>query len=235
MQELETIFQCNNKYKINNSLIIENIITNEITQGNYKSEKYGIDIIINKSELNYYTISIKNLNDYGLILLAFEEVKNILNKEDLFYNLFEIWDNICKIIGFNDRTTIDYFNLFINSIIKRRKDNVKNWLEEITKENDSLKELKNQYSNIDNIWILCRQKCKYCYYKCCLLLGHKEEHKCPYNHKCKEKCSLCIKSVCEDKNCEHSCNDKSGHVDAHECGHYHQCKEICWKKDYSIN
>jgi len=128
MQELETIFQCNNKYKINNSLIIENIITNEITQGNYKCEKYGIDIIVNKSELNYYTISIKNFNDYGLILLVFEEVKNILNKEDLFFNLFNIWDNICKIIGFNDKTTIDYFNLFINSIIKRRKDNVKNWL-----------------------------------------------------------------------------------------------------------
>ena len=34
---------------------------------------------------------------------------------------------------------------------------------------------------------------KYCYYKCCLLQGHEKEHECPYNHKCKEKCSICLK------------------------------------------
>jgi len=236
MQELETNFLINNKYKINNSLIIENIITTEKIQGNYKSKKYGIDIsITNISGNNTYTMSIKNFNDYGLILQVFEEIKNILNKENLTSNLFNIWDNICKTIGFNDKTTIIYFNLFITSIIKRRKDNVKNWLEEITKEHDNLKDLRNQYSNIDNIWTLCRQKCKYCYYNCCLLQDHEDEHKCPYDHKCKEICSLCIKSQCNDKNCEHSCIDKSGHPDFHECGHYHQCNDNCVKKEYSKN
>ena len=212
MKELETNFWTNNKFKINNSLIIENIITTKKIKGNYKSEKYGIDISINDSEYNNYKILIENFSDYGLILLVFEEVKNTLNKDHLFS---DNWVNICKIIGFSDKTTIDYFSLFINSIIKRRKDNVKNWLEEITKEYDSLKNLRNQYSNIDGIWTLCRQKCKYCYYNCCFLQDQEEEHKCPYNHKCKEICSLCINSKCNDKDCEHIFGDKSGHPNNH--------------------
>ena len=107
-----------------------------------------MNIKINKSEYNNYTISIENFDDFGLILLVFEEIKKILTIEDLCSNFFDIWDNICKKIGFNDKAIIDYFNLFISSIIKRRKNNVNNWLEEIIKDNDNLKELKNQYSLI---------------------------------------------------------------------------------------
>ena len=64
--------------------------------------------------------------------------------------------------------------------------------------------------------------------------GHEKEHECPYNHKCKEKCSICLKCECNEKNCEHNCNNKSGHPDNnHICSHKHQCKKNCSMKDFS--
>ena len=147
--------------------------------------------------------------------------------------MFDIWDNICKEIGLNDKIIIDYFNLFIEAIINRRIENVKNWLKEITKSHENLKELRNQYSLINNIWVLCKQQCKYCYYNCCFLQGHQGEHLCPYNHICKEICSLCIGSQCLDKNCEHNCTEKAGHSENHTCNHIHQCNENCIFMDYT--
>ena len=233
LDELETDFIYNNKFEPYNSLIIENINISENIQGNYKSEKYGIIINVNKSDYNTFTISLENFNDFGLILLIFREIKSSVTYENLCSNLFEIWDNICKTLGFNDKMIIEYFNLFVISIIKRRKENVKKWLNEIINSQENLTKLKNQYSSIDNIWILCRQQCKNCYYNCCLLQGHKEEHQCPYNHKCKELCKLCIKSECSETNCEHICTEKSGHPEQHSCNHFHQCNEICIFKNHS--
>ena len=232
LEELGIDYFSNNKFKINNSLIIDNLIITENIQGSFKSEKYGIKISVNKSDFNNYTISFENFNDFGLILLIFNEIKDSLNYELLCSNLFDIWDNTCKTIGLKDKTIIDYFSLFIKSVINRRKENVQKWLEEITQSEESLKELRNQYSLINNIWVLCRQQCKYCFYSCCSLQGHKDEHKCPYDHKGKEICELCIKSECSEENCGHNCAEKAGHPEEHKCNHIHQCGENC---DFKIH
>ena len=231
LQELEVDFLYNKKFKNSKSLLIENINSSLNIQGNYINEKYGIKISVNKSDYNY-TISLENFKDFGLILLLFKEIKD-LNYDNLCSNLFEIWDSLCKTIGLKENAIIEHFSLFIQSIITRRKKNVQKWLEEITKSHENLKDLRNQYSIIDNIWILCRQKCKYCYYNCFLLQGHKDEHRCPYDHKCKEKCNLCEKSECSETNCKHNCEQKAGHHEEHKCNHLHQCKENCIFKNNS--
>ena len=233
LEELGIDFMSYNKFHVNNSLIIDNVQSSSNIQGNYKSEKYEIEINVNKEDFDNFTITLENFKDYGLILLIFDEIKESVTYEKLCSNLFDIWDNICKEIGLNDKIIIEYFNLFITSIIKRRIENVKNWLNEITKFHKNLKEMRNQYSLIDNIWILCRQQCKYCYYNCCLLQGHQGEHLCPYNHICKEICTLCLKSKCFDKNCEHTCAGKAGHSEQHICNHSHQCDAKCIFMDFS--
>ena len=232
LEELGIDFYSNSKFKINNSLEIDNIHIPEDIHGIFKSEKYSIKISINKVDINN-KILLENLNDFGLILLIFKEIKESLNYEMLCSNLFDIWDDICQTIRLNDRMIIEYFSLFIKSVINRRKTNVQKWLEEITKSMENLKELRNQYSPISNIWILCRQQCKYCYYTCCLLQGHKDEHKCPYDHNCKESCSLCTISKCSEKDCGNKCIEKAGHPEGHKCNHFHQCPENCYFKNYT--
>ena len=233
LEELGIDFMSYNKFHINNSLIIDNIKISSNIQGNYKSDKYEIQINVNKVDYDNFTISLENFKDSGLILLIFNEIKESVTYEKLCSNLFDIWDNICKEIGLNDKMIIEFFNLFIASIINRRIENVKNWLKEITKTHENLKELRNQYSLINNIWILCRQQCKYCFYNCCFLQGHQGEHLCPYNHKCKEICGLCINSKCLEENCEHNCTEKAGHPEEHTCNHIHQCNENCIFMDYT--
>ena len=235
IEELSLNLFSNKKFEINNLLIISNINISENIQGHFESEKYGIQINVSRSEYNNIIISLEGFNDYGLVLLIFNEIEESFTYESLCSNLFDIWDNICKTIGLNDKTTINYFGLFIKAIIDRRTKNVQNWLDEMTKDEDNLKALRIQYSLINNIWVLCRQQCKYCYYSCFLIQGHKDEHKCPYNHKCKEICSLCIKSQCSDKNCEHNCLDKAGHPSHHTCDHVHQCRELCYLNNCTID
>ena len=86
LEELGIDFYSNNKFKINNSLIIDNIYIPEDIQGIFKSEKYSIEISINKVDINNYRILLENFNDFGLILLIFKEIKETLNYEMLCSN-----------------------------------------------------------------------------------------------------------------------------------------------------
>jgi len=235
LEKFEIDFSRDIKFENNNKLIINNIISSIDIQGCYIDDTYGIKFDIKKEEYNIFSLWIKNIDDFGLILMIPNKIKEFINYDNLCFDLFKLWDSIFKKIGLNEKSTIDYFNLFISSIIKRRNENVSNWIKEMTENYNNLKELRNQYSPLDNIWILCQEKCKYCYYKCCLLQGHQKEHECPYNHKCKEKCSYCYESKCNDENCEHNCENKSGHPGIHKCSHLHQCKGNCSLKEFSID
>ena len=170
--------------------------------------------------------------------------KNQLNNE-----LYKIWDKISLMLGLNEKEASNNYKKFIDLIIKRRNFNVRQWFQEITKD---FKELREKYSNkyniysqdkqninekiseekehdsiLNNYWKLCEQKCKKCFNKCSLTQGHKEEHQCFYDHKCKEKCKICSKSQCCKENCDLNCIIPLSHEDAHSCGHYHPCKEFC--------
>ena len=83
--------------------------------------------------------------------------------------------------------------------------------------------------------VVCNQKCKYCYYTCCLLQNHDKEHKSPYEHKCKGKCSICNRFKCIEKDCNQIYNIESGHPNEHLCKYFHKCKENCIFKESSSN
>ena len=235
LDKLEIDFSYNNKFENDINLVINNINSSKDIEGNYEIENYGIKFDVKKENNNLYSISIKNFNDFGLILMIPKEIKNFINYKNLCADYFKLWDAIFNKIGLNEEETISYFNSFISSIISRRNNNALRWIKEMTNNYNTLKELQKQYSPLDNIWKICNEKCKNCYFNCCLLQGHKEEHECPYNHKCKEKCSICIKCECTEKKCEHICYYKSGHPDIHKCLHMHQCMENCSLKDFSID
>ena len=233
IDNFEVNLSYNNKFENNNMLIIDNIYSNIDIHGIYKIQNYGLNVKIDKIEKSKFLISIDGLNDFGLILLIPNEIKDIINYDYICSFLFKLWDSIFKKIGLDEKSTISYFSSFISSIIKRRNDNIFNWLKELTKNYKNLESLQNQYSPLENKWILCKGQCKYCYNKCYLLQGHENEHKCPYDHKCKEKCHICLTQKCNDKKCKNICNKKSGHSDIHICNHFHQCKENCNLKDFS--
>ena len=236
LDKLEIDFSYNTMFENDINLVINNINSSIDIQGYYEIQNYGIKFDVKKeNNNNSYSISIKNLNDFGLILMIPKEIKKLINYNDLCSDFFKLWDAILKKIGFNEKETIHYFNSFISSIISRRNNNVSRWIKEMTNNYNNLKELQKLYSPLEDIWKICNEKCKNCYYKCCLLQGHEKEHECPYNHKCKEKCSICIKCECNEKNCDRICYNKSGHSDVHKCLHVHQCMEKCSKKDFSID
>ena len=242
LKRLEINFSYNKKFENNDKLEFEIYSLNNI-YGNHSIENYGITLKINKvnngnndkdNANNIFSISIENFKDFGLILNIPKNLKKSICYDDLCSELFNLWDIICKEIGLNDKDIIDNFNLFTVSLVKRRNNNVNKWLNEITKDFKNLKELQNKDSNLNNKWIICNQKCKYCYYKCCLLQNHDKEHKCAYDHKCKEKCLICFNCRCIEKNCDQLCKIESGHPDNnHSCKHFHKCKDNCIFKGFS--
>lgn len=116
----------------------------------------------------------------------------------------------------------------MNSLIKRRKDNLSKWLQEITDNNKELLEKYNsKFIKEKNNWIFCDEKCKKCEIKCYLITEHKTDHQCFYDHKCKMKCEICSKRKCEGKNCEINCINVLNHKGVHTCGHRHLCLNPC--------
>ena len=233
LHELEIMFSFNNKYEYNNNLFIDNIKSLNFKEGTFEIYNLSIDII--KKGEDFFSMSINNFNDFGLILKIPKELKDIINYNKLCSDLFKLWDIICKKVGLSEEIIINNFNLFISSIEKRRNKNISNWINEMTKNYNNLKEFQNQYSPLTNIWILCRQDCKKCYYKCCLLNGHEKEHDCLYDHKCKKKCDICLNCKCSNEDCKQNCIKKSGHPEIHTCNHFHRCPENCDLKDKSID
>jgi len=239
LKSLEIELVDNIEFKADNTLIIDNIKSPNISQGTYTItlNDINIEINLNKNEDGDYSIDIKNLNDFGLILSIPNRIQKEITKENLCDAFYIIWDTIAKKIGLNEKETSLKFEDFINSIIKRRNNNVNNWLKKITEDS---KELQKKFynnpnqndSSLNRIWKICNQKCKECYNKCYLLSNHELEHKCFYDHKCKEKCIICTKSKCDIKDCNLNCEIPMSHSEEHSCKHFHQCTEIC---DYNKN
>ena len=86
------------------------------------------------------SISINNLNDFGLILKIPHKITDIINYNDLCSELFKLWDKICKKLGLNEETIISYFNLFLSLLIKRMNKSISEWIQQITNKYDNLKE-----------------------------------------------------------------------------------------------
>ena len=228
LSELEINFYNNKKFEPFNNLTLDDIYCSNDIQGKYTTEQYGIILNIIKTHENCFSISIKNLDDYGLILIIPKKIKDIINSNNnLCSDLFKLWNDICKTLKFKEKDIIKYFHSFISELIKRRNNNVNKWIQEITENFENLKNLQNPYSPLDNKWIICTQQCKYCFLTCCKLQGH-DNHECPYDHKCKELCSICQNCKCIEKNCINNiCSSKLGHSGNHNCNHMHQCKENC--------
>ena len=66
-------------------MIIDNITCENDIQGEYILEEYGIKFNINKAKANTFSITINNLNDFGLILKIPEKINDQTKK--LLYNL----------------------------------------------------------------------------------------------------------------------------------------------------
>ena len=206
--------------------IEEILVINNITSANLKSRKIenikfknfmiNINIIANESkeeskgETNSYKLIIEGIKEIGLLLLIPSEYKEKFETEDIRKNLFLLWKEICNKINLSTFEIIHNFELFINSIIERRDNNIKKWLENLTSsfseiDTKSIKELK---SPLKERWKLCSESCSYCYYKCVKMSGHIKEHNCGFNHICNEKCQICEIIKCNDSNnCVHICKN----------------------------
>ena len=238
LELLKSSYISSSKLEIEEILVIKNITSANLKLGkieNIKFKNFIINIIVNESkeeskgETNSYQLIIEGIKEIGLLLLIPSEYKEKFETEDIRKNLFLLWEEICNKINLSTFEIIHNFELFINSIIERRDNNIKKWLENLTSsfseiDTKSIKELK---SPLKERWKLCNESCSYCYYKCVKMLGHIKEHNCGFNHICNEKCQICEIIKCNDSiNCDRICkNQKSGHEGLHSCSHFHKCNK----------
>ena len=227
LKHLEIDLKDNQKFQENDTLLIDNIYNSENIEGNYNIEEYGITLNVKKKENNNYLISIDNFKDFGLIL-SVPKVITKINNNTLCYDFFTLWNDICKKINLKEKNILENFEFFISSLIERRNQNANKWIKDIAKNNNDILNLQNQNMFLVQNWRICKNKCNVCYYFCCKLLGHQGTHECPYDHKCKEKCQICLIINCNEDNCQKICNKKAGHYDnEHACNHFHKCLDNC--------
>ena len=248
LELLKSSYISNTKQEIVESLIINIIINKQLQTGkieiNYLDNNLIVNIIENASNNassqkinppNSYNISIEGIKEFGFLLLIPSEYKEKFSLEDIRKKLFSLWETICKDLQLSTREIVNNFHLLIESFVKRRENNVKRWLDNLTssfteQEIGNIKELN---SILRDRWKICNEKCANCYYHCTKILGHTNEHDCGFDHKCHEKCQKCQSIKCEDyDNCNHLCaNKESGHPDTHICSHFHQCNKDCSLKN----
>ena len=186
-----------------------------------------------KLSLNSFNLKIEGINEFGFLLLIPFDYKENFSLEDIRKKLFSIWKSICEKINLLVPEIIDNFSFFIDALINRRERNIKNWIFTLTSsfQEETVKSLRNINFSLKEKWIICREKCSFCFYKCTKILGHPNEHNCGFDHICHEKCQKCELVDCNDfVNCDHFCyNKKAGHKKAHLCAHFHQCTNSCSK------
>ena len=227
LKHLEIDLKDNKKFQENDTLLIDNIYSPDNIQGNYNIEEYGIILNIQKKDDNHYLFSIDNLYDFGLILSVPKKIDKI-NSNDLCHDFLLLWSNICKKINLSEKNILENFEFFISSLIERRNQNINKWLQELTKNNNNILEAQNQNIFLTQNWRICKIKCNFCCLICCKLTGHQDMHECPYDHKCKENCKICLIVKCNENNCKNVCKKEAGHFDdKHICEHFHKCLNNC--------
>ena len=225
-------------YKSPNIKKYNNLINDIDNKNHLKLNKNLIFEKMNKLKLslNSFNLKIEGINEFGLLLLIPFDYKENFNLEDIRKKLFSIWKLICEKINLLVPEIIDNFSFFINALINRRERNIKNWIFSLTSsfQEETVKSLRNNVNcSLKEKWIICREKCSFCFYKCTKILGHPNEHNCGFDHICHEKCQKCELVDCNDfTNCDHFCyNKKAGHKNAHLCAHFHQCTNPCSKNN----
>ena len=217
-----------------------NLINND-KKNNNNIKRYNLsnknpdDLTDTKSALKWYNLKIEGIKEFGLLLLIPFEYKDKFNLEDIRKKLFSIWITIGNKINLSNSEMITNFSFFLEEIINRREKNIQNWLNNLTSsiKDEKAQSLRDINFSLKERWIICKEKCAACFYKCTKILGHPNEHNCGFDHKCHEKCQGCQIVKCSKYNtCNHLCkNRKAGHKKAHLCDHSHQCKKPCSKKD----
>ena len=229
LRKLDIDFNSGEKFDVNNYLLIDNLENlNTIIEQDYNLDEYKIKLSVKKKNEHTFSLIIENLDDFGLILLIPEKYKLKIAYDDLCLDYLKLWKNICNIIGFKDKNKIiKNFELFINSLIERRYNNVNEWLRKITEKYEELENLTNIDQTLKLKWSMCPTTCSYCNYKCYLQMNHIKTHDCSYNHKCEEECFYCNNSYDCKEVCNKNCLKESGHEGIHTCKHNHKCKGQC--------
>ena len=242
LSKLEIDFKHNKKFEASNTLVINNLENfDNIQQGNYTLEEYNMNINIAKKEDNSFSMTISNFEDYGLILLIHEKYENRISYDNICEDFFKLWSSINEKILFTEKSKIIInFKLFIKSIVQRRYDNVKKWLEKITAKYENLKEIGNLDPSLNIKWNMCSVNCNSCKYLCYKRFDHQNEHDCHYDHKCEKNCTYCTDAnelhKCKVPNCEQKkCSMVSGHEGIHKCEHQHNCDGICECFSFTTN
>ena len=237
---------------ISNSILsIKEIISIDISSSNLKIGKIGdirfknfiinIDIEENKdikeTEENSksYKLNIKGIKEYGLLLLIPSEYKEQFGIEDIRKNLFSLWKIISKNLNLSDFEINLNFRKFIFEIIKRRNDNIKKWLNNLTSsfKEENIESINEINVSLEERWKLCEENCSRCYFSCIKLFGHAKEHGCEFDHECHEKCQICEITKCQNQRCELVCKIPAGHGHLdnlpknimHSCSHPHHCEK----------
>ena len=221
---------------------------------NYKNKNYILKISENENskELNSYKLEIQGIKEYGLLLLIPSKYNERFGIENIRENFFEQWKIICNNLNLSNLEIIKSFRIFISELIKRRKNNINKWLENLVSSFTEIdvEPLKNFDFTLLDRWIICGEKCHYCDYKCVKILAHSENHNCGFDHICHEKCQICEIIKCDEEDCKCNCQCKeedkykemqSGHEPLkglpkgilHSCLHFHKCQknEKCYLRN----
>ena len=245
LEDLRTSNISNVKLNIEENLNID-IISSNLRKGkieniNHKNMIINIDIVENKlsdnlkNKSNSYKLIIKGIKEKGLLLLIPSDYKDEFKIDHLRKILFSLWKKISENLGLPPHEINKYFEKFISEIVKRRIENIKKWLENLTSSfnDERIKSLKEINYDLDEKWKICKEKCDFCYLTCIELLGHSGEHNCGYDHKCHEKCQICEITGCRLNNCDHICTMPTGHPHRddlpekilHSCSSFHKCEK----------
>ncbi|KAL0206555.1 hypothetical protein P9112_001862 [Eukaryota sp. TZLM1-RC] len=178
-------------------------------------------------------LAITDYNDVGLVI----DVPSSLSdhapdcRRLIFDRLASFFvDNILSPKKVRDK---ELFDSFLNAIITRRAECVKDWFQLRTSNHSKEKvfsrmanEIRSKFNSLRNTYRLCRGRCAHigenqtssCNLGCFLLADHVGDCSCLGNHACEDYCSLCPdEQCCLGAGHESECLCPAGHVCGQSC------------------
>ena len=186
LEQLKCSYISNMEQEINSKLQFC-ITINEKFQKLKKAEFSKFKVELEKAD-DYlsYKMSIEEFDEYGLLLFIPDEYKNKFSLENIRMKLFLLWKQICQNLDIKKNADIiNNFKIFIESIISRRENNIKIWLNNMAHSfyDKTIEQIK-KIEPLNDKWKICQEMCTMCLLNCTKLLGHEREHDCGFNHKC---------------------------------------------------